>query len=626
MADLSVQPIGSTVKPVPGMSLGEMVNLARGAQAYQQAEKINPLLLQSQQQSTTTGQIALTLEQQKERERMAMQQFLAKPENFQTNGRIDIDKLNAVVPSLAPLTGSEYVQKFTTLGQAQTQAIQAKQGLTQEQRNMIAQRFAILGRLGVQDKGAYIAEMDLLKKENPGNRDLADLIDAYKVTWNDIPSGPQLPSMAIAGANTLLTPAQQQEAFAPRAGTISSGAATFPTTTTASPAGLPPVQTVGQQPLVTFQLPPGSREIFSGQYDQNNLPIVNVYSETGRFLGQRSAGETPGAGQLPGAAMPTPLGGMAPPKQAAQPAGPTFTAPTKNERQGSGVNMQQDIASRQDTYLSQLEMARQARAEGRSRQAQHLEEMAGYTLAALTKDYGINLSAPQAPVTQPQVGTTAVARIRPGETPQTVAEGNQIRSVAANAAAQVPNQTFNNNEIIKLADEALTGRGAGTLANLTGGYAVFNAVGLGGGNATALNQLGHYMSLQTASLAQSSGLAGTDAARNIAAESTGTINWTPQAIQKTARVNRAMSTATDLFNQGVQNEFNRTKDPLSARDFQNKWSQTADINAIRLFDAMRNNDKDAIREVVTAAGGPNSPGYKRLVDNIGAMQKLIRGQ
>jgi hypothetical protein len=208
-----------------------------------------------------------------------------------------------------------------------------------------------------------------------------------------------------------------------------------------------------------------------------------------------------------------------------------------------------------------------------------------------------------------------------------VAEANQIRSVAANAAAQVPNQTFNNDQIIKLADEALTGRGAGMLANLTGGYAMFNAVGLGGGNATALNQLGHYMSLQTASLAQSSGLAGTDAARNIAAESTGTINWTPQAIQKTARVNRAMSTATDLFNQGVQNAFTESKnDPLSARDFQNKWSQTADINAIRLYDAMKNKDKDAIREVVTAAGGPNSPGYKRLVDNIGAMQKLIRGQ
>jgi hypothetical protein len=226
----------------------------------------------------------------------------------------------------------------------------------------------------------------------------------------------------------------------------------------------------------------------------------------------------------------------------------------------------------------------------------------------------------------PLPGTTPVARIRPGETPQTVEAANAIRMGAANAATQVPNQTFNNNEIVKLADEALTGRGAGLLANLTGGYAVFNAVGLGGGNATALNQLGHYMSLQTASLAQSAGL-GTDAARNIAAESTGTINWTPDAIKKTARVNRSLATATDLFNQGVQSAFAASKnDPLSARDFQNKWSQTVDINAVRLFDAMKNNDKDAIREVVTAAGGPQSPGYKRLVDNIGAMQKLIKGQ
>jgi hypothetical protein len=564
---------------MPNMSLGDMMNLARSAQAYQQTEQMNPLLLQQQQQVTGTGQIALTLEQQKERERMAMQQFLAKPENFQTNGRIDIDKLNAAVPSLAPLTGSEYVQKFTTLGQAQTQAIQAKQGLTQEQRNMIAQRFAILGRLGVQDKNAYLAEMDLLKKENPDNRDLADLIDAYKVTWNDIPSGPQLPSMAISGANTLLSPAQQQEAFAPRAGTISSGAATFPTTTTPSAAGGAPSVQVGGTPLVVTQLPPGSQEVFTGQYDMNNQPIVNVYSPVGRFLGQRSAGETPGPFQLPGAAMPTPTGA---PTGGMVPSG----APT------GGFQL---VAPPMSSNVQGRPLPPQG------------QPQPGY-------------SAPPLP------GTTPVARIRPGETPQTVAEGNQIRSVAANAAAQVPNQTFNNNEIIKLADEALTGRGAGTLANLTGGYAVFNAVGLGGGNATALNQLGHYMSLQTASLAQSSGLAGTDAARNIAAESTGTINWTPQAIQKTARVNRAMSTATDLFNQGVQSEFNRTKDPLSARDFQNKWSQTADINAIRLFDAMRNNDKDAIREVVTAAGGPNSPGYKRLVDNIGAMQKLIKGQ
>jgi len=544
MADLSVQPIGSTVKPVPGMSLGEMVNLARGAQAYQQAEKINPLLLQSQQQSTTTGQIALTLEQQKERERMAMQQFLAKPENFQTNGRIDIDKLNAVVPSLAPLTGLEYVQKFTTLGQAQTQAIQAKQGLTQEQRNMIAQRFAILGRLGVQDKGAYIAEMDLLKKENPGNRDLADLIDAYKVTWNDIPSGPQLPSMAIAGANTLLTPAQQQEAFAPRASTASTGAATFPVVVQPSVAGEAPRQTVGEVPITTTQLGPDQYEVIDPRPDPlTNLPVAITRNREGAIIGRRLLSGAPTPQQMPGQTLPTPIG----------------------------------------------------------REMRTL-----YPTSTL-----------------PQV--TPVTPIPPGETPETVGLANQVRIRALESATQVPLQNFNNNEIIRLSDEALTGRGAGMLANLTGGYAVFNAVGLGGGNATALNQLGHYMALQTATLAQSAGL-GTDAARNIAAETTGTVNWTPEAIKKTARVNRSLATATDLFNQGIQSQFSKTQNPLSARDFQNKWSQTADINAIRLFDAMRNNDQDGFREVVDSIGGLRSPGFDRLKNKVEAIKRLVEMQ
>jgi hypothetical protein len=148
---------------------------------------------------------------------------------------------------------------------------------------MIGQRFAILGRLGVQDKEAYVKEMDLLKAENPDNPDLAKLIDAYKVTWNDIPSGPQLPSMAIAGANTLLKPETQQQLFAPVAGTATTGAATFQTTTRPSVAGEAPVTTVAQQPLVTAQLAPGSREVPTGQYDINNKPIVNVFDANGQI-------------------------------------------------------------------------------------------------------------------------------------------------------------------------------------------------------------------------------------------------------------------------------------------------------------------------------------------------------
>jgi hypothetical protein len=385
-------------------------------------------------------------------------------------------------------------------------------------------------------------------------------VDAYKTTLQNVPEGADLPSLAISGANSLLSPAAQQQTFGPQAGTITTGAATFPTVTTPSVAGRAPTVSVGQQPLATTQLPPGSREVPTGQVDMNNNPIVNVFDANGRFVGQRAGTGTPGANESPGG----------------QPPRPVSTAPGASNVQVGGPMPTP------------------------SAQGQQLP---------------------------PAGGTTPVARMRPGETPQTLLQANELRIQASNAAKSYPEQEFNNNQIIKMADEATTGRGAGILlANLTGGYALYNAVGLGGGNATALNQLGHYMALQTAALANSSGLGGTDAARGIAGEISGTTNWTPEAIKQTARVNRALASAALLFSQGVQNSFDKTKDPFSARDFQNKWAQTVDINAVRLFDAMKNNDKEAIREVVTAVGGPNTPGYKRLVDNIGKMNQLVRGQ
>lgn len=46
MADLSLTPVATQIKPVQGASLADMMNIARGAQAYQQAAQTNPLELQ----------------------------------------------------------------------------------------------------------------------------------------------------------------------------------------------------------------------------------------------------------------------------------------------------------------------------------------------------------------------------------------------------------------------------------------------------------------------------------------------------------------------------------------------------------------------------------------------------
>ncbi|NDD55609.1 hypothetical protein EBZ39_17380, partial [bacterium] len=479
-------------------------------------------------------------------ERARIQELMRDPALFQTpEGRMDIERLNQLVPRIAPLTGPALVQQLTTLDTNQTAAAQAAQNLTQDQRTMIASRLAIMGRLGVKDPRAYMAELDQLRAENPNNPQLHRLTEAYKNTLKVLPPGADLPSLAISGANSLLSPQTQQQAFAPQIGTIGTGAATFQTTTRPSIAGEVPTVQVAQQPMVTAQLPPSAREVPTGQVDVENRPIVNVFDANGRFVGQRVVTETPTAGQLPGATLPPP---MQPPMM--QP------------------GMQQ----------------------------------------------GVQVGVVRPPdVQRPGQETTPVARMRPGETQATYQAADQIRMNAANAAQTVSDQTFNNNEIIKLADDVILGRGAQFIGALSGNYAV---VPFTTDNATNLNKIGHFMALQTARLAQSSGLAGTDAARNIAGEVAGTTNWTAPAVKHTARINRSLATATDLFNQGVQNAFNRTKDPISARDFQNQWSQTVDMNAVRLFDAMRNNDKEAIREVVTAAGGPNSPGYKRLVTNI----------
>ena len=84
------------------MSIGDMINTARGAQAYQQAQQLNPLAVQQQQQLVAKGGIELSQQTQADRERRNLQEFFNNPDNFQTNGRVDIDKINKVVPTIAP--------------------------------------------------------------------------------------------------------------------------------------------------------------------------------------------------------------------------------------------------------------------------------------------------------------------------------------------------------------------------------------------------------------------------------------------------------------------------------------------------------------------------------------------
>ena len=234
------EPVALGVKPPTPMSLGDMMNIARGAQAYQQAEQVNPLLLQRAQQEARTGQIDLSVKEQGDLERKNLQTFMSDPENWQTNGKVDLEKLNSQVTKIAPLTGPAQIEKLTTLAKGQTESREASQKLTQSQRAIIAVPIGVMGRAGVQEPKAYLKELDFLKEQNPDNTTLHQLIDAQKKLIGQIDAGPHVADAAIRASQGLLSPTEAQATFAPKAKGLDVGGQVIETIETPSVGLKPP--------------------------------------------------------------------------------------------------------------------------------------------------------------------------------------------------------------------------------------------------------------------------------------------------------------------------------------------------------------------------------------------------
>jgi hypothetical protein len=218
-----------------------------------------------------------------------------------------------------------------------------------------------------------------------------------------------------------------------------------------------------------------------------------------------------------------------------------------------------------------------------------------------------------------------------GETPDTVAKARAEQLAVQNAAKGVQSSQYNNNTIINLADKALVGSNAETLAKLGGGFAVLNAVGSDSFTAVDNRQkLGHALSQETLNLSSSAGL-GTDAARSLSSQVSGDIQWTPEAIKSTARTNRALSTGADMLNRGMTTAIkNANNNPIAGRDFQNKWStQEQLLPTLQFIDSMRNAkaDPEGAKKMIDSLGGYGSQGYKDMLKRAGGLNDLItKGQ
>jgi hypothetical protein len=211
------EPVALGIKPPQGMSLGDMLNIARGAQAYQQEQQMNPLALQKAEQEARTGQINLGVAEQTDLERKNIQTFMSNPDNWQTNGKVDLEKLNSQVTKIAPLTGAQQIEKLTTLAKGQTESREASQKLTQGQRAIIAGPIGVMGRAGVQEPKAYLKELDFLKEQNPDNATLHQLIEAQKKLIGQAKAGPEVADAAIKVSQSLLSPTEAQMSFTPKA-------------------------------------------------------------------------------------------------------------------------------------------------------------------------------------------------------------------------------------------------------------------------------------------------------------------------------------------------------------------------------------------------------------------------
>ena len=214
-------------------SLGDMINMASGIQNYQQAQQLNPLQLerakaelQTSQQTAGKGEIELSQAQQANKERQNIANAIAKnPELFQTNGRFDPNKLMAQLPVLAPMTHTDYIDKYTKALESTSRAESSVLKLSQERRHDIGSTMSSLGYAGVKDPNVAIKELDNLANINKKDTSYVDSINAFKDVIKQHTPGPDVTKSLLAMGAAVMSPQEQNAAFAPEASTQDVGGA-----------------------------------------------------------------------------------------------------------------------------------------------------------------------------------------------------------------------------------------------------------------------------------------------------------------------------------------------------------------------------------------------------------------
>lgn len=295
-------------------SLGDMVNMASGIQNYQQAQQINPLELEKKQ-------IENQVLRQKNDERLKMQQFIQNPDNWQTDGILDLKKINKLA-DIAPLTGPERIKELTGIHTDQSAATKARQDLTKQQRAQVADVKSALGFAGVSDPKQVIKAYQGFIDRSPDDPEIHRLLKAEIKLLDRAEAGPHITKDLMTEAGMALPQETQRTTFAQKPGLASVGGGTAETVTT--PAGIG-----GQAPSTKFTgnvepnvLGPSIVEINGIKYvaqpakvpgGQPTLTRVGAEGEANAPQGQVNAPQAPQGQQrrsLVVEDMPVPQGGI----------------------------------------------------------------------------------------------------------------------------------------------------------------------------------------------------------------------------------------------------------------------------------------------------------------------------
>lgn len=297
-------PIATQIQqPDSFKTIGQVMGLAKDSQQ-----------LQSNRQAIESQGLNLLKQRQMNDERVATQQFMSTPDNFQTNGRIDLEKINAALPKIAPLTGTDTINHLTSLANAQTGAESAKQQFTTQTRGIVGSVYGTLARAGVDDPTVVSRELTTLASQYPEDKAVQEYVKNAQVGLQNLPANKGAVNRALmTTSQSLLSPTTQQTTLSPQPSLVNTGGQVSEAITQPAVGGNPAsISLTGRsQPLT---LGPESRE------STVTGPDGNLYTQTkdaqGNIVSSRPAGTAPGGG----GGAPQPAAQGAP--QGGSPAGP----------------------------------------------------------------------------------------------------------------------------------------------------------------------------------------------------------------------------------------------------------------------------------------------------------------